>query len=78
MASKIINTCVVLHNMCLHHNIPPPEHDDDVLNADFGIYNEPLDDLGQHEDNGNVARINQDLYTARQLRNRIIQTHFRQ
>ncbi|KAJ8914226.1 hypothetical protein NQ315_003589 [Exocentrus adspersus] len=38
MAGKIINTCVVLHNMCLHYNVPESAYDEEMVNADFGMY----------------------------------------
>ncbi|KAJ8958987.1 hypothetical protein NQ314_006326 [Rhamnusium bicolor] len=65
MAAKIINTCIILHNMCLHYNIPEPEYDEEVLNADFGMHMV----LGQLQENegGDAGRVNPDLNAARIL-----------
>ncbi|KAJ8969667.1 hypothetical protein NQ317_014739 [Molorchus minor] len=35
-ACRIINACVVLHNLCILHNVHDPEPEDE--NADFGLY----------------------------------------
>ncbi|XP_050312878.1 putative nuclease HARBI1 [Anthonomus grandis grandis] len=74
VAANIINTCVVLHNMCLHYNIPEPENDEELLVADFGMYM-PLGQLQENE-GGYAGRVNPDLHAARILQRRIIQTHF--
>ena len=67
MASKIINACVVLHNMCLQHRIPEPEFDAEMEQADLGLYND--DEI---YDDVQIAHVNPDLAAARQLQQRII------
>lgn len=66
IASKIINTCVILHNMCISHNIPDslPEEGDDVL--DFGMYNDNIPEIR------NARRIN----PGRLLQNKIVRNYF--
>ncbi|XP_063920898.1 putative nuclease HARBI1 [Zophobas morio] len=71
MASKIINACVVLHNMCLQHRIPEPEFDAEMEQADLGLYND--DEI---YDDVQMAHVNPDLAAARQLQQRIIHNHF--
>ncbi|CAH0405396.1 unnamed protein product [Chilo suppressalis] len=68
-ASKIINSCCVLHNMCIRHNID----DDDVVsdeegytNIDFGI----LDPIPHRN------RRNADLIAGEVFRNNIVRTYF--
>lgn len=67
-ASRIINACVVLHNMCITHNIPEPELEDEQF--DFGMYiqNVPLAD--------NIARNNPDFLAGNRLREQIIRNNF--
>ncbi|KAJ8969910.1 hypothetical protein NQ314_001527 [Rhamnusium bicolor] len=74
MAAKIINTCIILHNMCLHYNIPEPEYDEEVFNADFGMHM-VLEQLQENE-GSDAGRVNPDLNAARILQKRIIRTHF--
>jgi hypothetical protein len=64
VASTIINACVVLHNMCIAHNIPEPEIDEEMLGADLGMYPE--------EEDFNVPANNREVAAARLIRNRII------
>ncbi|XP_011858777.1 PREDICTED: putative nuclease HARBI1, partial [Vollenhovia emeryi] len=69
VCSKIINACTVLHNMCIHDNvpIPIPEARDEVL--DFGIddINDPGIDL---------ANRNHELTAGRRIRNNLIRQYF--
>ena len=57
VASNIINACTILHNMCIEHNLPEPDMEDDINNFDFGIY--------PHENNAaaveNIGRVHPDL-----------------
>jgi hypothetical protein len=68
VASTIINACVVLHNMCIAHNIPEPEIDEGMLGADLGMYPE--------EEDFNVPANNREVAAARLIRNRIIHNFF--
>lgn len=47
-ASKIINSCVVLHNICIQNNVEldhdSEDEDDDV---DFGMYHVPHEEVPQ-------------------------------
>jgi hypothetical protein len=70
--ARIINACVVLHNLCIDRNIPEPEHEngDDELN--FGLF-----------ENANYREIeiprmgqNQELMAGRNLQRRIINNYF--
>lgn len=72
VAAKIVNACVLLHNMCIIHNIAPPdpEADDDLL--DFGI----LPPLEEDINNIPAGRINPELELGRRVQQRIIQTFF--
>lgn len=36
-ASQIVNACVVLHNLCIEHNVPEPDENYDDI--DFGKIN---------------------------------------
>lgn len=69
-ASKIINACVVLHNMCIENNIPEPieEENDDVDLGMYDIFWENQQPLGV---------IQGDLLAGRQLQQRIINNYFR-
>lgn len=65
-AAKIINSCVILHNLCIHNNVPllleepyvAEENDDAVVNA--------LNDMN----------FDNYLTRGRQLRNLIIRNYF--
>ncbi|XP_025992133.2 putative nuclease HARBI1 [Solenopsis invicta] len=70
VASKIINSCVVLHNMCVENNLSLPDDDYD-LHMDFGMLNErPM------EVEAAVGRLNPDLTKARVMQRRIIRNFF--
>ncbi|XP_071629528.1 putative nuclease HARBI1, partial [Temnothorax longispinosus] len=73
IASKIINTCVVLHNMCIAHNVPDPlpEEGDDLL--DFGMY---VDDCDIIPEIRNARRVNPDLAAGRLVQNQIVRNYF--
>jgi hypothetical protein len=38
MAGKIVNACVVLHNLCVDYNIPPPEGEEEIDPVDGNTY----------------------------------------
>jgi hypothetical protein len=38
MAGKIVNACVVLHNLCVDYNIPPPEGEEEIDLVDGNTY----------------------------------------
>lgn len=70
VCSKIINACTVLHNMCIHDNVPPPEGQDEVL--DFGM--NVMDNINEPE----IAIINRnhELTAGRRIRNNLIRQYF--
>lgn len=75
VASQIVNACVVLHNICIYHNVPDPEEEEGDDQIDFGyIVNTPH----ENEENNQARRINPHLVEARQLQRRIIRNHFAQ
>lgn len=74
-ASLIINACVVLHNMCINHNIPEPDLDEELENVDFGIDNFIDEQPGQRI--RNQRRINPDLEAGRRKQTLVINGHFR-
>ncbi|KAK5643411.1 hypothetical protein RI129_007256 [Pyrocoelia pectoralis] len=76
VACQIINACIVLHNMCIEHNIEIPEYDENA-NIDFGMIQGQL--LGHdHQNNDKVLRrVNPELTAGRRLRNHLIQNVFR-
>lgn len=68
-ASKIINACVVLHNICIENNVTQPE--DDVIIADdeeLGIIN--------HINDEQMRTVNPHLVAGRELQRRLIQQYF--
>lgn len=69
-ASKIINACCVLHNMCVNANIPEPDVDVDAERIDFGIYHEQFVEEIPHN------RVNPDLALARRIQRHIAANHF--
>lgn len=73
MASKIINTCVVLHNMCVHNNVAEPEQEEND-NIDFGMYDYNLQNIDEID--VNAQRVNADLAAGRQAQRRIIRNYF--
>lgn len=72
-ASKIINSCSILHNMCIENNIPPVQFGDDnddhlLNNIDYGMYAVNV----VHND----YRVNPDLAAGRRVQQQIIRNHF--
>lgn len=72
VCSKIINACVVLHNMCIHDNVPIPtfEVEDEVL--DFGM--NVMDGVNELEID--KAGRNHELTVGRRIRNNLIRQYF--
>lgn len=70
-AARIVHACCVLHNMCIENNVPLPEDDDQVVivenfdMADGEEYDEPM------------GRVNHDLAEGRRMRQRLVDTYFR-
>lgn len=72
MATRIINACVVLHNICIQNNVQEPEGEE--IPVDFGMFFQ-----GGGEDNEDVVvrrRVNPQLMQARQLQRTLINNHF--
>ena len=74
VASKIINTCAILHNICITNNMPDPQplEGDDEL--DFGMYEEDANEVV--EEIRNARRVNEELAAGRLLQTRIIRNYF--
>ncbi|XP_011870611.1 PREDICTED: putative nuclease HARBI1 [Vollenhovia emeryi] len=69
VASRIINSCVMLHNMCIEEQIPEPRPEEDH-NADFGLNVNDNNEIPEYN------RINQELTAGRRLRGRLIQNMY--
>lgn len=69
VASRIINSCVVLHNMCIEGKVPLLCPEEEIF--DFGL---DINDNG----NGNAEhnRINPELVAGRNLRRLLVQNMF--
>ena len=72
-ACKIINACIVLHNMCISNNIPEPNNDD-LRDVDFGMFGGYEDE--QQEANNIVRRINPELAEGQRSRRNLINRNF--
>lgn len=70
VAGQIINSCCILHNMCIANNVPEPEGQENE-ELDYGIY------AVENLPNENIGRVNPDLAAARVLQQNIINNHFR-
>lgn len=70
-AARIINACVVLHNICVEHNMPEPDVEVDDEHIDLGIL---VDGERLQEVVG--ARANPQLQEGRRLQRRLIQNYF--
>lgn len=68
-ASKIINACVILHNMCIANNLPLEEIDDN--DWDLGMYNYNI--VGQELP---ANRMNPELIAGRRQQINVIRNHF--
>ena len=72
MASRIINSCVILHNMCIEEKVPLPQ-DVEVDYYDFGMN---VTD-NEHENlNERRNRVNPELTAGRRLQERLIRNLF--
>lgn len=69
IACKIINACVVLHNICIKNNIPFPQYDDKMQDD---MFNQQNGDNGEEIAN----RVNPELAAGKQLRRRLIRNYF--
>lgn len=66
-ASKIINACCVLHNICVEENLEL------ITDVNEVIINDPRDDLFQNEDVNEIQSTgNPFLVAGRMMRNRIV------
>lgn len=78
IASKIIYTCAVLHNMCIAHDVPMREENFNELELDFGIHNNR--NYNEYEENNipvrNIRRVNPDLAAGRIVQRRIVDHYF--
>lgn len=74
VASKIINACAVLHNICIENNVPLLYDDDNDQQDEW------QDDMFNQEvpnNNEEVAnRVNPDLAAGQRLRRRLIHNYF--
>lgn len=75
IASKILYTCAVLYNMCIHENVPLHLNDDNE-NIDFGIYGENQIENEEDIRERNVRRINPDLAAGRNKQRLMIANYF--
>ncbi|XP_031335010.1 putative nuclease HARBI1 [Photinus pyralis] len=67
VAARIVNACVVLHNMCIAYAVPELRYDQFIDHPDYGIF--------AAEVRGQPGGINPDLIAARRLQQNIIQNH---
>lgn len=76
VASKVINTCTVLHNMCIKNNIPiiPDELDNEI--GDLGMYPPSDEELRAVQEDARRHRVDVDLARGRAFQRRIIERHF--
>ncbi|KYB26859.1 Putative nuclease HARBI1-like Protein [Tribolium castaneum] len=69
-ATKIVNACVVLHNICRHFNVEDFVDEDNAAGLDFGIYN----DLVYNQNPDEPLRVDRDLLNGRRFRQNIVET----
>lgn len=71
-ACKIINACVVLHNMCIFHKVAEPDPDAEDEEIDWGIYDNI--NLAENEviQENAVRRVNPELADGRSARRKFI------
>ncbi|XP_044754998.1 putative nuclease HARBI1 [Coccinella septempunctata] len=72
VCAKIINACVVLHNICLENNIPNPDGLD-YENGDLGIYG-PMQHIENFTSGNNTQ--NAELIRGRNVQRNIIRNYF--
>lgn len=78
IASKIIYTCAILHNICINENVPMPLELDDDEEFDFGM-NINENNIENEEDNvpeRNIRRIDPDLAAGRLKQRQMIINYF--
>lgn len=75
VACKIISSCIVLHNMCVTHNVELPDEIEDQI--DYGIIPRNYDNGDEINENPLVRRVYPELAEGRRRRNQIIHTIFR-
>lgn len=80
IVSKIINTCAVLHNMCISQNMTlllEMNNDDNDEQIDFGMYNNK-NNIGNEKNaiGRNIRRIDPDLAAGRLKQQRMIINYF--
>ncbi|XP_050064959.1 putative nuclease HARBI1, partial [Aphis gossypii] len=72
-ASKIINACVVLHNLCISENVPIIDGDnDEVADLELGLYHFPMEEHNDDVPN----RQNQELIAGQRFRQNIVNRLF--
>lgn len=76
-ATKIINACAVLHNMCVNSNIEEPSVED-LDDEQLGIINPPQHNDSLEEGHGHSSRVNPQLIAGRTKQARIVQNYFNQ
>lgn len=66
-SGKIVNACVVLHNMCILAKIPVPDiHDENMEEIDLGIINNYFPNDGVQGRN-----VNPELVESRRIRDNV-------
>lgn len=70
-ASRIINSCAILHNMCIEENIPIPRPEEGDINLDFGLNINNVEN-----ENAGRNRINAELVAGKRLQRRLIRNMF--
>lgn len=71
-ASKIINTCCALHNLCIENNLPEVMHEEENDDLLDGIFN---DNFVPNQQNDNCPE-NILLQQGKELQNRIVRQYF--
>jgi len=76
-AAKIINTCAVLHNICVSENVPMPLDLNDEEDFDFGmnINGNNIENEGNAPEI-NIHRMNPDLAAGRRKQRLMIRNYF--
>lgn len=73
VACRIINSCVVLHNMCMEYNIPLVENNNQNEDIDLEMFN----NIEEGADRDNLLRrVNPELTAGRRTRDRLMRTVF--
>lgn len=70
--SRIINACTILHNMCVKHNIPEPQPEEEDELLDYGMYiNDNVNEINEEN-----VRVNPELTAGRRYRRLLIRNYF--